>query len=95
VPCGTTQSRAKALASVFSRKAAAHYQTGRVYVRIVNGKLAAWDPSIYRLAVRDDNVRATFEVIAAPPHDGSLDAPGCDGRLDPRQNLTLGRWADN
>jgi hypothetical protein len=73
----------------------AHYQTGQVYARIVNGKLTAWDPAIYRLAVRDDNVRATFEMIAAPPHDGSLDAPGCDDRLDPHQNLTLGRWADD
>jgi hypothetical protein len=73
----------------------AHFGTGRTYARIVDGKLTAWDSATYRLAVRDENVRATFEAIAHPPQDGSLDALGGDDRLDPRRNLTLGEWADN
>ena len=62
---------------------------------IVNGKLIIWNRTIYQLAVRDDDTRATFEMIAAPPHDSSLDSLGCHDRLDPRQNLTVGQWADN
>jgi hypothetical protein len=73
----------------------AHYGTGQIYARIVNGKLSAWDPATYRLAVRDENVRATFETIVAPPPGGSLDALGGDDRLDPHRNLTLGQWANN
>jgi hypothetical protein len=73
----------------------AHYGTGRIYARIVDGKLAAWNPAVYRLAVRDDNVRATFETIAAPPKSGPLGAPPCDELVDACQSLTLGRWADN
>jgi hypothetical protein len=59
----------------------AHYGTGQIYARIVNGTLSAWDPATYQLAVRDENVRATFETIALPPKDGSLDALGGDDRL--------------
>jgi hypothetical protein len=73
----------------------AHYGTGQIYARIVNGKLSAWDPATYRLAVRDESVRATFETIVAPPSGGSLDALGGDDRLDPHRNLTLGQWANN
>jgi hypothetical protein len=73
----------------------AHHGTGQIYAQIVDGKLTAWDRTIYRLAVRDDDVRATFEMIAEPPQNGSLGSLGGHERLDPRQNLTLGRWADN
>jgi hypothetical protein len=73
----------------------AHYGTGEIYARIVNGKLTAWNPAVYRLAVRDDSVRATFEMIASPPKDNTRGAVPCDERLDARHSLTLGRWADN
>jgi hypothetical protein len=73
----------------------AHHRTGQIYAQIVNGKLTTWDRRIYQLAVRNDDVRATFEKIAAPPPDSSLGSLGCHDRLDPRQNLTLGQWADN
>ena len=72
----------------------AHHGTGRVYARIVGGKLVAWNPDIYRLAVRDDDVRAVFEAIAMPPKVGPLGALGADDRLDPRHHLTLGEWGD-
>jgi hypothetical protein len=72
----------------------AHYGTGQIYARIVNGKLAAWNREVYELAVRDDDVRATFEMIAAPPRGSSLGTLGRDDRLDPHQNLTMGRWAE-
>jgi hypothetical protein len=73
----------------------AHHGTGQIYAQIVNGKLATWNRTIYQLAVRDDDARATFEMIAGPPHDSSLGSLGCHDRLDPRQNLTVGQWADN
>jgi hypothetical protein len=73
----------------------AHYGTGQIYARMVNGRLTAWNPDVYRLAVCDDNVRATFEMIATPPQDDSLDTLGDDDRLEPHRNLTLGQWADN
>jgi hypothetical protein len=72
----------------------ADYGTGQVYAQIVGGKLTAWNPDVYRLAVRDDDVRATFETIARPPKVGSLGALGDDDRLDPRRYLTLGQWGD-
>jgi hypothetical protein len=72
----------------------AHYGTGRIYARIVGGKLVAWNPDIYRLAVRDDDVRAVFEAIAMPPKGGPLGGLGDDDRLDPRHHLTLGEWGD-
>jgi hypothetical protein len=73
----------------------AHHGTGQIYAQIVNAKLTIWNRMIYKLAVRDDDARATFEKIAAPPHDSSLGSLGCHDRLDPHQNLTLGQWADN
>jgi hypothetical protein len=72
----------------------ADYGTGQIYARIVGGKVTAWNPDVYRLAVRDDNVRATFEMIARPPKIGSLGALGDDDRLDPRRFLTLGQWGE-
>jgi hypothetical protein len=73
----------------------AHYGTGQIYASIAGGKLVAWNPDIYRLAVRDDDVRAVFEAIAMPPKVGPLGTLGDDDRLDPRRHLTLGRWGDN
>jgi len=73
----------------------AHHGTGQIYAQIVNGKLTTWNRSIYQLAVRDDDARAAFEMIATPPQDSSLGSLSCCNRLDPRQNLTLGQWADN
>jgi hypothetical protein len=72
----------------------AHHRTGQIYAQIVNGKLTTWDRRIYQLAVRDDNVRAAFEMITAPLQDSALGSPSCHDRLDPRENLTLGQWAD-
>jgi hypothetical protein len=73
----------------------AHHRTGQIYAQIVNGKLTTWDRRIYELAVRNDDVRATFEKIAAPPPDSSLGSLGCHDRLDPSQHLTLGQWGDD
>jgi hypothetical protein len=73
----------------------AHHGTGEIYAQIVNGKLTTWNRTTYELAVRDDDARATFEMIATPPRDRSLGSLGCHDRLDPRQNLTLGEWADS
>jgi hypothetical protein len=73
----------------------AHHGTGQIYAQIVNGKLTTWNRTIYQLAVRDDDARATFEMIAAPPHDSSLGSLDRCDRLNPCQNLTLGQWADN
>jgi hypothetical protein len=73
----------------------ADYGTGRIYARIVGGKLVAWNSDVYRLAVRDDDVRAVFEKIAMPPKSGSLGTLGDDDRLDPRRHLTLGRWGND
>jgi hypothetical protein len=73
----------------------ADYGTGRIYARIVGGKLVAWNSDIYRLAVRDDDVRAVFEKIAMPPKSGSLGTLGDDDHLDPRRHLTLGRWGND
>jgi hypothetical protein len=73
----------------------ADYGTGQIYARIVGGKLVAWDPDVYRRAVRDYDVRAVFEMITTPPKTGSLGAPGREDRLDPRRNLTLGQWAND
>jgi hypothetical protein len=72
----------------------ADYGTGRIYARIVGGKLVGWNPDIYRIAVDDDDMRAVFEMIAMPPKVGSLGTLGDDERLDPRRHLTLGRWGD-
>jgi hypothetical protein len=69
--------------------------TGQIYARIVGGKLVAWNPDVYRLAVRDDDVRAVFEMIARPPKTGSLGSLGADDRLDPRRHLTLGQWGQD
>jgi hypothetical protein len=73
----------------------ADHGTGQVYARIVGGKLIAWNPDVYRLAVRDDDVRAVFERIAMPPKAGSLGALGNDDRLDPHRHLTLGQWGND
>jgi hypothetical protein len=73
----------------------AHYGTGQIYARIVGGKLVAWNPDVYRLAVRDDDVRAIFEAITTPPKIGSSGTLGFDGRLDPRRHLTLGQWGND
>ncbi len=70
----------------------ADYGTGQIYARIVGGKLIAWNPDVYRLAVRDDDVRAVFEKIAMPPKSGSLGMLGNDDRLDPHRHVTLGQW---
>ena len=70
----------------------ADYGTGQIYARIVGGKLVAWNPDVYRLAVRDDDVRAAFETIAMAAKSRSLGALGDDDRLDPRRHLTLGQW---
>jgi hypothetical protein len=71
----------------------ADYGTGQVYARVSGGKLVAWDPDIYRHAVRDDDVRAVFERVTMPPKSGSLGALSGEDRLDPRQHVTLGQWA--
>jgi hypothetical protein len=73
----------------------ADYGTGQVYARIAGGKLVAWNPDVYRLAVHDHDVRAVFEMIAMPPKVGSLGALGDHDRLDPHRHLTLGRWGDD
>ena len=73
----------------------AHHRTGQIYAQIANGKLTTWDRGIYELAVSNDDVRATFEKIAAPPPDSSLGSLGCHDRLDPSQHLTLGQWGDD
>jgi hypothetical protein len=73
----------------------ADYATGQIYAQIVNGKLTKWNRSVYQIAVHDNDVRASFEMIAAPPQGSSLGSPGCLDRLDPRHNVTLGQWADN
>jgi hypothetical protein len=70
----------------------AEYGTGQIYARIVAGKLVAWNPDVYRLAVRDEDVRTVFEMIAMPPKAGSLGALGPEDRLDARAHLTLGQW---
>jgi hypothetical protein len=72
----------------------AHQETGRIYARMVNGRLTSWNRAIYQLAVRGDETRAAFEKIAAPPRDNSLGPLGENDRLDPRRSLTLGQWAD-
>lgn len=73
----------------------ADHGTGQIYAQIVNGKLTNWNRNIYQLAVHDDDARASFEMIAAPPKDGALGSLTCPERLDQRQNVTLGQWADN
>jgi hypothetical protein len=73
----------------------ADYATGQVYAHIAGGKLTAWNPEVYRRAVRDDDVRAIFEAVAMPPKARSLGALGDEDRLDPRQHLTLGQWGDS
>jgi hypothetical protein len=73
----------------------ADYGTGQIYAQIINGKLTNWNRKIYQLAVHDDDARASFEMIAAPPKDSALGSLSCSERLDPRQNVTLGQWADN
>jgi hypothetical protein len=73
----------------------ADHGTGQIYAQIVNGKLTNWNRNIYQLAVHDDDARASFEMIVAPPKDGALGSLTCPERLDPRQNVTLGQWADN
>jgi hypothetical protein len=73
----------------------ADHATGQIYARIVAGKLIAWNPDVYRLAVRDDDVRAVFEKIAMPPKSGSLGTLGNDDRLDPHRHLTLGQWGND
>ncbi len=70
----------------------ADHGTGQIYAHIVGGKLIAWNPDVYRLAVRDEDVRAVFEKIAMPPKSGSLGILGDEDRLDPRRHLTLGQW---
>lgn len=72
----------------------ADYETGRIYAQMAEGRLISWDRGIFEHAVRDDRARAAFEsIIAPPPGDafGPLEDNGC---LDPRQNVTLGQWAD-
>jgi hypothetical protein len=73
----------------------ADYATGQIYAQIVNGKLTKWNRGVYQIAVHDNDVRASFEMIAAPPQGSSLGSPSCLDRLDPRHNVTLGQWADN
>ena len=73
----------------------ADYGTGQVYARVSGGKLVAWNPDIYRRAVRDDDVRAVFERITMPPKSGALGALGREDRLDPRRHVTLGQWGDD
>ena len=73
----------------------AHHETGQIYAQIVNGKLTSWNRSIYQLAVRNDDARTAFEMIAAPPKGNSLGSLSDHDRLDPRQSLTLGQWADS
>jgi len=72
----------------------AHHETGQIYAQMVDGRLTSWDRIIYQLAVRDDDARAAFELVAAPPQDDSLGALGDHSCLDPQQNVTLGQWAD-
>src|ERR1700681_3975440 len=46
----------------------ADYGTGQIYAQIINGKLTNWNRKIYQFAVHDDDdARASFEMIAAPP----------------------------
>ncbi len=71
----------------------AHHETGQIYAQIANGRLTGWNHGIFERAVRDNDARAVFEAVAAPPQGGSFGSFEGDGRLDPRENITLGQWA--
>jgi len=71
-----------------------HHETGKIYAQMVKGQLTSWSRRIFELAVRDHDARAAFETIVAPPQGGSSSALDDYGCLDPRQNATLGQWAD-
>ncbi|MBV9968855.1 MAG: hypothetical protein JO228_02640 [Xanthobacteraceae bacterium] len=72
----------------------ADYGTGQIYARMVEGKLVAWNPDVYRLAVTGPDVRAVFETVAMPPKTGAFGALGSSDRLDPGRHTTLGRWGN-
>jgi hypothetical protein len=72
----------------------ADHATAKIYAQVVNARLTSWNRGVFELAVQDDNARAAFEAIAMPPLDEPLGTPKDDSRLDPRQNITLGQWAD-
>jgi hypothetical protein len=72
----------------------ADHATAKIYAQVVNGRLTSWNRRVFELSVQDDNARAAFEAIAMQPLDEPLGTPKDDIRLDPRQNITLGQWAD-
>jgi hypothetical protein len=72
----------------------ADYETGQIYAQVVNCRLTSWSRRVFELAVRDDDARAAFEAIVMPPPEASLGRFKDDNCLDPRQNVTLGQWAD-
>jgi hypothetical protein len=70
----------------------AEQKTGNVYAEIANGKLVSWNRKVYEAAVRDDDTRSAFESVARPPREDS--SQSVSRRLDPHENLTLGRWGE-
>ena len=69
----------------------AEQRSGRIWARIVNGRLTYWNRNLYQLAVRDDDTRAAFESVAGKQPDSAMSS-GDHDRLDPRLSRTLGQW---
>jgi hypothetical protein len=70
-------------------------ETGQIYARMVAGKLEYWDARLCDLAYSDKRRRVAIKTIIRTQEEVVCD-PGEDGgRLDPRQNMTLGEWGES
>jgi hypothetical protein len=62
---------------------------------MIKGQLTWWNREIFERAVTDDDARTAFATIALPPQGNSSGTLDGETSLDPRQNVTLGQWADS
>jgi hypothetical protein len=67
-------------------------ETGRIYARMVAGKLEYWDAHLYDQVFSDKRSRAAIKTIIRTQEEVVCDPGKEGGRLDLRQNMTLGEW---
>ena len=67
-------------------------ETGQVYARMVAGKLEYWDARLCDRAFSGKRSRAAIKTIIRTQEEVVCHSGEEGGRLDPRQNMTLGEW---
>ena len=70
-------------------------ETGQIYARMVAGKLEHWDARLCDRAISDKRSQAAIKTIMRTQQEVVCGPGEKGGRLDPRQNMTLGEWGES